>query len=61
MLWFNLYVMRVDSFGYRLDYIFPAKFALLLLPLILAAAVTASIGPAESAVRGRLVEALEYE
>jgi putative ABC transport system permease protein len=61
MLWFNLRVMRMDSFGYRFDYIFPAGFAALLVPVILAAAFVASIGPAESAVRGSLVEALEYE
>jgi putative ABC transport system permease protein len=61
MLWFNIHVMRQDTFGYRFDYIFPAGFAVLLLPIILAAALLASIGPAESAVRGSLVEALEYE
>jgi hypothetical protein len=32
-----------------------------IIPTILAAAFVASIGPAESAVRGNLVEALEYE
>jgi ABC-type lipoprotein release transport system permease subunit len=61
MLWFNIYIMRLDTFGYRFDYIFPAGFAALLLPIILAAAFLASLGPAESAVRGSLVEALEYE
>jgi putative ABC transport system permease protein len=61
MLWFNICVMRLDSFGYRFDYIFPAGFAALLLPIVLAAAFLASLGPAESAVRGSLVEALEYE
>jgi putative ABC transport system permease protein len=61
MLWFNLCIMRLDSFGHRLDYLFPAGFAALLLPIILAVAFLASLGPAESAVRGSLVEALEYE
>jgi hypothetical protein len=32
-----------------------------LVPVMLAAALLAAIGPAESAVRGSLVEALEYE
>jgi len=32
-----------------------------MVPVILAAALIAAIGPAESAVRGTLVEALEYE
>jgi hypothetical protein len=32
-----------------------------MVPTILAAAFIASIGPAEAAVRGTLVEALEYE
>ena len=45
----------------RLDYSFPFGLAALLWPLILAAALAASAGPAEGAVRGSLVEALEYE
>jgi len=32
-----------------------------LIPVILGAAFLASLGPAESAVRGSLIEALEYE
>ena len=35
--------------------------ALVLIPVILGAAFLASLGPAESAVRGSLIEALEYE
>ncbi len=61
MLWVDILVLRMDSFGYRFDYIFPVRFALLLLPIILGAALLAAIGPAEAAVRGSLVEALEYE
>ncbi len=60
-LWFNLHIMRVDSLGYRLDYTFPAGFAALLVPVMLGAALVAALGPAEAAVRGSLVEALEYE
>ena len=36
-------------------------FVLLTIPTILAASFVAAIGPGESAVRARLVEALEYE
>jgi putative ABC transport system permease protein len=47
--------------GLRLDYRFPVGLSLLLVPLILAAAWVAALGPARAAVRARLVEALEYE
>ena len=60
-LWFNLRIMRVDSLGYRRDYTFPAGFAALLVPVMLGAALVPALGPAEAAVRGSLVEALEYE
>ena len=45
----------------RLDYVFPFRLMLALVPTIFAAAFIAAIWPAESAVRGSLVEALEYE
>jgi hypothetical protein len=45
----------------RLDYSFPIGTALALVPTILGAAFIAAIWPAESAVHGSLVEALEYE
>jgi ABC-type lipoprotein release transport system permease subunit len=44
-----------------LPYQFPWSIAALLVPLILGAAFVAALWPAESAVRGSLVEALEYE
>jgi ABC-type lipoprotein release transport system permease subunit len=44
-----------------MPYRFPWSIALLLVPVILGAALVAAIWPAESAVRGSLVEALEYE
>ena len=50
-----------DYPGLRFDYMYPYGVALLLFPTILAAALVAAIGPAESSVRGSLVEALEYE
>jgi hypothetical protein len=47
--------------GLRLDYEYPYPIALLLLPGILLVAFASAIVPAETAVRGSLVEALEYE
>ena len=45
----------------RPDYHFPTTVVAALVPTILASAFVAAIWPAESAVRGSLVEALEYE
>ncbi len=50
-----------DIAGIRLAYEYPFGIAGLLIPVILLAALVSALGPAESAVRGRLVEALEYE
>jgi hypothetical protein len=47
--------------GIDYGYSYPYSMALALLPVILSAAFLAALGPAESAVRGSLVEALEYE
>jgi putative ABC transport system permease protein len=60
-LYYTLGMIRRDVGGLDLDYIFPYGFMLLMVPTILAAALVAALGPAESAVRGALVEALEYE
>jgi putative ABC transport system permease protein len=60
-LFYTLGMTQRDFAGMKLDYIYPAPLALSLVPLILAAALAAAVGPAESAVRGSLVEALEYE
>jgi putative ABC transport system permease protein len=61
----NLYcwlqITYQDLAGMRLDYEFPFGIALMLVPVILGAAFLAALGPARSAVRGSLVEALEYE
>jgi len=54
-------MVRRDLGGLDLDYIFPTPMALALVPIILIAAFVAALGPAEAAVRGSLVEALEYE
>ena len=60
-LFFIVEMARRDIAGIRLDYIYPFSLALLLVPGILVVAFLAAIGPAEAAVRGSLVEALEYE
>jgi putative ABC transport system permease protein len=60
-LYYNLGVMRRDTAGLALDYHFPFGFALFLLPVVVGVAFIASLLPAESAVRGNLVESLEYE
>ena len=60
-LYYILQVVRHDIAGLRLDYQFPVTVTLTLVPTMLAAAFIAAIWPAESAVRGSLVEALEYE
>jgi len=56
-----LQIVHRDVAGLRLDYVFPFKVTLALIPTILGAALVAALWPAESAVRGSLVEALEYE
>ncbi|MCU1384006.1 MAG: hypothetical protein JWL71_2703 [Acidobacteria bacterium] len=60
-LYYMLQIVQRDVAGLRLAYEFPAGTALMLVPTLLAAAFAAAIWPAEAAVRGPLVEALEYE
>jgi putative ABC transport system permease protein len=60
-LYYVLEIVRRDVAGMQLEYQFPLTVALVVAPVILAAAFLAAIWPAEAAVRGRLVEALEYE
>jgi len=60
-LYYSLRITGEDLAGLRLDYEYPYQIGLVLLPVILAVAFLSAIGPAESAVRGSLVEALEYE
>jgi putative ABC transport system permease protein len=50
-----------DFPGLRFDYLYPYAVAAMLFPLILLTAIIGALAPAESAVRGSLVEALEYE
>jgi putative ABC transport system permease protein len=60
-LYYALQIVRRDIVGMRLDYEFPVNVALVVIPVMLGAAFLAAVWPAESAVRGSLVEALEYE
>lgn len=60
-LYYTLEISRRDLIGMDLGYAYPVTIALALAPVILGAAFIAALGPAESAVRGSLVEALEYE
>jgi ABC-type lipoprotein release transport system permease subunit len=60
-LFYSLEVAKRDLVGISLGYAYPFKTALMLTPVILGAALLAALGPGESAVRGSLVEALEYE
>ena len=60
-LYYILQVVQRDIAGMRLDYVYPTNTVLALVPAILGAAFVAALWPAESAVRGPLVEALEYE
>jgi putative ABC transport system permease protein len=60
-LFYNLQTIDRDLVGIPLNYEFPAAMLGWLGPLILAAALAASIIPAENAVRAPLAEALEYE
>jgi putative ABC transport system permease protein len=60
-LYYTLQMVRRDFTGMSLDYEFPFRIALSLIPIILAAALIAAFSPAEYAVRINLVEALEYE
>jgi putative ABC transport system permease protein len=60
-LYYALEISRRDIAGIRLDYEYPFGIAAAMIPVMLGAAFVAALGPAESAVRGSLVEALEYE
>jgi ABC-type antimicrobial peptide transport system permease subunit len=60
-LYYILQIVHNDIAGMRLDYTFPVATVAALVPTILGAAFVAAVWPAESAVRGSLVEALEYE
>ncbi len=60
-LHYALEMSRLDLSGMVMPYRYPWSIALMLVPVILGAAFVAALWPAESAVHGSLVEALEYE
>jgi putative ABC transport system permease protein len=60
-LYYILQIVQRDIAGMRLDYVFPTQTVAVLVPVMLGAAFVAALWPGESAVRGPLVEALEYE
>ena len=60
-LYYLLDIVHRDAVGLRLDYQFPTTTMLMLVPIMLAAAFVAALWPSQAAVRGSLVEALEYE
>ncbi len=60
-LFYVLDIVRQDVAGLRLDYLFPFSITIVIVPVILCAALLAALWPAALAVRGSLVEALEYE
>jgi hypothetical protein len=60
-LFYSTEIARRDLVGISISYAYPFQTALILIPVILGSALLAALGPAESAVRGSLIEALEYE
>ncbi|HEX5230376.1 MAG TPA: FtsX-like permease family protein [Bryobacteraceae bacterium] len=60
-LYYSLHNEAIDIAGVRLAYEYPYEIALWLVPGILFVAFLSAIAPGETAVRGSLVEALEYE
>ena len=60
-LYYSLHNEAIDIAGVRLAYEYPYGIALWLVPGISLVAFLSAIAPAETAVRGSLVEALEYE
>jgi len=60
-LYYSIQITTRDIAGLRLGYTYPIADTLILIPVMLGAALLSALGPAESAVRGSLVEALEYE
>jgi putative ABC transport system permease protein len=60
-LYYELQAIGYGMTGMILNYAFPLRIAITLLPVILCAACVAAILPAEVAVRSSLIEALEYE
>jgi putative ABC transport system permease protein len=60
-LFYQIETLHRSIIAMPLDYTFPTGIALALFPTMLGVAFLSALAPAESAVRARLVEALEYE
>jgi ABC-type antimicrobial peptide transport system permease subunit len=60
-LQFVLDILRRDVGGLAIDYVYPVRLALVMIPVILVAALVSAIGPGESVIRGTLARSLEYE
>ena len=60
-LQYVLNILRRDVGGLSIDYTYPVRLALVMIPVILVAAVVSAIGPGESVIRGTLARSLEYE
>ncbi|MBM3765404.1 MAG: FtsX-like permease family protein [Acidobacteria bacterium] len=60
-LYYTIEMSARDFAGLRLEYTYPWGMSAALWPVILGAALLAALAPAEQAVRGSLVESLEYE
>jgi putative ABC transport system permease protein len=54
-------IVQRDALGLRLGYEYPGPTMLMLVPIMIGAALLAAVWPSHLAVRGSLVEALEYE
>jgi hypothetical protein len=60
-LYYEMQAIGRDLTGIPMSYNLPLSVTAAIVPVILGAAFAAAILPAEVAVRGSLVEALEYE
>jgi len=60
-LFYALAISRRDLIGTDIGFAYPWQTAAILVPVVFIAAFVAALGPAESAVRGPVAEALEYE
>ena len=60
-LFYSIHMTARDFAGLRFSYEYPYTIAAMLFPVILGAAFLSALGPGEQAVRGSLVESLEYE
>jgi putative ABC transport system permease protein len=60
-LFYQLETLRRSILATPLGYIFPTSLALALFPIMLLVAFLSALAPAEAALRGSLVKALEYE